>query len=469
MPFASFVLLCGMLAGASPADTTDWPHWRGPNRDGTVAASSGWDTGAWPPGEPIWKASVGVGSSSPVVVDRRVYVMGWADDHDTLRCLAADSGKVLWQTRYAAARYGRHATGDEGLYSGIIATPEVDPSTGLLYTLGVDGHLACWRLADGRPQWNLNLYDDYGAGQRAKIGRSGRRDYGYTTSPLVYGDWLIVEVGAERGTLVGFDKRTGREVWTSRANHQAGHTGSPVLMTVDAIPCVAVLALKTLLVVRLDAGHLGETMTEYAWETEFAQNIATPVVWKNRIIITSGYNHQTICMLDISRQGARKVWEQPQHSKVCSPIVHAGCIYWVHETPVCLDLETGRTLWEGPRRFGDAGSGIITADQRWILWTGRGDLVLAETAARSPGEFRELARSARLFRTEVWPHVVLAEGRIYCKDRDGNMACFAIDASEAKKPQAASQPKPPAAQQPPDSQTHVQTWPGTAPGQVSAR
>jgi hypothetical protein len=101
-------------------------------------------------------------------------------------------------------------------------------------------------------------------------------------------------------------------------------------------------------------------------------------------------------------------------------------IYWVYQTPICLDLKTGRRIWEGPRRFGDAGSSIITSDDRWILWTGRGDLILAETAARSPDAFRELARTPTLFRTDAWPHVVLAGGRLFCKDRDGNLVCFDI-------------------------------------------
>jgi outer membrane protein assembly factor BamB len=456
-----------------------WPHWRGPRRNAVVSEDSGWDAGAWPPRQAAWQAKVGIGGTSPVVLGQRLFVLGWADGRDTLHCLATDSGREIWKVHYEAPKYGRHATGDEGLYAGITATPEVDPDTGRLYTLGVDGHLACWQAADGREVWRVNLYDTYRAGQRPKIGRSGRRDYGYTASPLIHGDWLIVEVGAERGTLIAFDKQTGREVWASQTKHQAGHTGSPVPITVQGIPCVAVLALKFLLVVRLDPGHEGETLAEYPWETEYAQNIATPAVWENRVLITGGYNHQAICMLEITQQGARKVWEQPSFSLVCSPVIHDGRIYWVHQTPVCLDLETGRKLWEGPRRFGDAGSCIITSDDRWILWTGRGDLVLAETAARSPGEYRELARTATLFRNDVWPHVVLADRRLYCKDRDGNLFCFALASAADTAPAPTDVPhRPdipltvvpkPAADRPPlDLANQLRVWPGTTPDLVVA-
>jgi hypothetical protein len=49
-----------------------------------------------------------------------------------------------------------------------------------------------------------------------------------------------------------------------------------------------------------------------------------------------------------------------------------------------------------------------------------------ETAARSPKEYKELAVRDRIFGTHAWPHVTLAGGRLYCRDRDGNLVCFAL-------------------------------------------
>jgi hypothetical protein len=40
--------------------------------------------------------SVGIGATSLVVIDERVFIMGWADGHDTLRCLAADRRREIW-------------------------------------------------------------------------------------------------------------------------------------------------------------------------------------------------------------------------------------------------------------------------------------------------------------------------------------------------------------------------------------
>ena len=60
------------------------------------------------------------------------------------------------------------------------------------------------------------------------------------------------------------------------------------------------------------------------------------------------------------------------------------------------------------------------------MWGRRGDLALVETADRSPKKYKELARKTGIFKTDVWPHIVLSGGRLYCKDRAGNLKCFKL-------------------------------------------
>jgi outer membrane protein assembly factor BamB len=181
-----------------------------------------------------------------------------------------------------------------------------------------------------------------------------------------------------------------------------------------------------LLVLRTDAGHAGKTVAEYPWTTEFANNIATPVVHEDSVLITSAYNHNAITRLKISLQGAKKLWEAPHASGVCTPIVHRGRIYWAFQKLHCLDYETGKLVWSGGS-FGDAGSCILTADERLIIWGKQGKLVLAETDARSGGRYLELAVRENLAATDVWPHVVLSNRRLFLKDRTGNLTCFRLE------------------------------------------
>ena len=234
-------------------------------------------------------------------------MLGWKDGKDHLACLDAGTGKDLWTQSYPCPQYGRHKTGDEGMYSGPSSTPEYDPATGFLYTLSSDGDLICWDTnKKGARVWGFNLYEKHKAGQRPRIGRAGLRDYGYTSSPLVHDAWLLVEVGAKEGNLIAFDKRSGKRAWTSECHDPAGHNGGPTPIKVEGVPCVAVLTLHRLVVVRLDAGHEGKTVAEHPWETDFGNNIASPAVHENYVLITSAYNHQAICKLQhhAERRGA---------------------------------------------------------------------------------------------------------------------------------------------------------------------
>ncbi|MBN9518622.1 PQQ-binding-like beta-propeller repeat protein [bacterium] len=409
-----------------PATAADWPCWRGPTRDGHTAESSGWAGGKWLAEKPAWTAAVGAGASSPVVVGGKVYAFGRGGGGDVVRCLDARDGKEAWTVKAAGPLYGRFHAGDEGFYSGPSSTPEYDPHTKLLYTLGPDGDLRCRdTVAGGNEVWKLNLYDAYGAKQRPRIGRSPVRDYGYTSSPLVHRDWLLVEVGSPRGTLVAFDKRTGKEAWASEMSDEAGHTAGPVPMVVEGVPCVAVLTLRHLAVIRLDAGKEGKTVATFPWATDFANNVASPAVRDDFVLVTSAYNQNAICKLRVTLAGATEVWRKRFPSKVCTPVIAGGHVYLAWQRARCLDWETGEQVWEGGA-FGDAGSCVATADGRLIVYGGSGKLALVEGVGRSPAAYTELAVRDRIFGAVAWPHVALSGGRLFCRDREGNLACFPV-------------------------------------------
>ena len=378
-----FSLLIILLTAAS-AESADWPHWRGPARDDISSEPSGWDGNTWIKGE-LWKASVGEGSSSPLVIGDRVYLTGWSKNLDTLVCLDANTGKEQWRQSYASPRYGRHAVGDQKLYSGACSTPEYDSATGLLFTLGVDGNLKAWDTQNkGRNVWSLNLYDKYQAERRPEVAvrKKTQRDYGYMSSPLVSENQVIVEVGAKSGNLVAFDSKTGRELWKSEGRDEAGHTGGPVPITVQGVPCVAVLTLRNLIVTRIDSSNAGRTVATYPWTTDFANNISTPAVSGDSVIITSAYNHYAMCRVKVTLDGATKVWENKEvASGVCSPLIHDGHLYWAWRGVHCLDFATGKELWSGGN-VGSQGSCILSSDDRLIIYANKGSQHLEQSSAR---------------------------------------------------------------------------------------
>ena len=106
-------------------------------------------------------------------------------------------------------------------------------------------------------------------------------------------------------------------------------------------------------------------------------------------------------------------------------MIHKGYVYWCWRGLYCLDFKTGKPIWRGGV-FGDTASCIATTDDRLIIWGRRGDLVLAETAQRAPKKYQEVARQKDLMENDAWPHIVLSQGQLYCRDRDGNMQCFVL-------------------------------------------
>jgi len=86
------VLAAGLLAGnvalaQVPAKVGDWPQWRGPNRDGISADGP----------KVVWQVdSVGVGYSSIIVKDGRIYTQGDLDGVEHVIALDAADGKVVW-------------------------------------------------------------------------------------------------------------------------------------------------------------------------------------------------------------------------------------------------------------------------------------------------------------------------------------------------------------------------------------
>lgn len=88
------VLYCLLL----PAKGADWPNWRGPKYDGISAEKLPRDL---PESLPVvWTTEVGTGFCTVSVQGDRVLTMGNSKGKDTLWCLSATAGRVLWKHTY---------------------------------------------------------------------------------------------------------------------------------------------------------------------------------------------------------------------------------------------------------------------------------------------------------------------------------------------------------------------------------
>ncbi|MBY0513211.1 MAG: PQQ-binding-like beta-propeller repeat protein [Gemmataceae bacterium] len=223
--------------------------------------------------------------------------------------------------------------------------------------------------------------------------------------------------------MIAFDKRTGKEAWASELKDEAGHTGAMTPMTVEGVPCVAVWTQRNLAVVRLDAGREGQTVATFPWVTDFANSIAGPAVEGDCVLLAAAYNHNAMVKVRVTLAGAEEVWRKKYPSKVCTPVIHEGSIYVAWQRVRCIDWTTGDLKWEGGS-VADPGSCVVTGDGRLVVYGLNGKLILVEGAGRSPTAYKELAVRDKLFKSAAWPHVALAGGMVYCRDRDGNLAAF---------------------------------------------
>ena len=93
-------------------------------------------------------------------------------------------------------------------------------------------------------------------------------------------------------------------------------------------------------------------------------------------------------------------------------VIVNGLIFGATDALMCLDLATGKVKW----RTRSAGKGATTyADGKIYHRAEQGQMVLAEATG---AEYRELGRfEPPKSKASPWPHPVIAEGRLFLRDR----------------------------------------------------
>jgi len=253
------------------AAPTDWPQWRGMNRDGVSP-----ETGLlkeWPAdGPPLaWKiAGLGKGFSSVAIVGGKVFTMAGRKDGQHVVALDLATQKELWAAK----------VGDKG------GEPRCTPTVadGLVYALSTEGDLACVEAASGREVWRKNFANDFG----------GRMMSGwhYSESPLIDGEKLIVTPGGKDAALVALNRKTGATIWKTelpeigtKGGDGAGYTGA-VISNAAGVRQYVQLIGRGVIGVSADTGKL---LWHYNRVANGTANIPTPLAWDDYVFCSSGY------------------------------------------------------------------------------------------------------------------------------------------------------------------------------------
>ena len=191
---------------------------------------------------------------------------------------------------------------------GPAGTPSIDGDR--VYTLSHEGDLFCLAASNGKVLWRKNLLRDFGG---------SRQRWGYAGSPLVDGNLVIVDSGGVGASTVALDKTTGALKWKA-GDDEAGYS-SPVAFDLAGTRCIAVFKADAL--VGLNAAN-GQEMWRYRWKTSYDINAPTPMVFGDKIFITSGYG--TGCaLLQVSPGKATQIWRNKNmRSQLGSPVLVRG-------------------------------------------------------------------------------------------------------------------------------------------------
>jgi outer membrane protein assembly factor BamB len=415
-----FLIICLLLYGVvSIAGASDWPQWRGPNRNG-ISQEMGllkeWsDSGP----QVLWQVPLGEGFSGISVDGGRVYTMFSKDNDEFVVCLNASNGEEIWRFR-SDGNYDESMGGN-----GPRATPTIDGE--FLFTVSAHGKLYALNTENGEKVWSHDLQGEFGS----KMPR-----WGVCTSPLVEGDLLLVEVGGKDGkSIVAFDKKSGDVIWGSHTDI-LGYS-SPIAVTIGGIRQLIVFTGTQLVSVSPENGSL---YWKYPWQTQHDVNAATPVfIPPDKIFISSGYGKGAAVVRvrvmappetsagenegEESRENhaeikIEEIWKnQEMKNHFATSVLHGEYLYGFDNAILkCIDASTGTEKWK-TRGFGKGT--LMLADGHLIILSDRGKLGLAEA---TPSAYKEVA-NAEVLSGLCWTVPTLANGRLYARN-EKEMVCL---------------------------------------------
>lgn len=421
------------LAILSPAAADDWNQWLGPNRD-SVWNETGIITSIPEAGlKAKWRSPISQGFSGPAVASGRVFVTDYVVEKgdqafdpgkrnqltgtERVHCLDLNTGKVLWTHAYPCKYSISYGLGPR-------ATPTVDGEN--VYTLGGEGHLYCFDIADGSVKWMKDLKQEYGVKEAPM--------WGYAAHPLVVGDKLFCLVGGKGSVAVAFNKNTGDEIWRALDEENIGYC-PPTMIRAGGKDQLLIWHAASL-------NSLNPETGKSYWSVKIApayfMSIVAPIKHKNHLLVTGLQGSSTLLELNPDKPGVTEVWRgrgvQPDHNP---PVVFEDHIYGVDVKGHlrCIELVSGKRIWEdlatapNGRPAASTTGFIVRNGKHWYLTTEQGELIIAKL---SPNGYQELGRMSMIEPTAenwgrkiVWSHPAFANRCVFARN-DKEIVCYSL-------------------------------------------
>lgn len=344
-----YLLVPAALAALS-AIGANWMQFRGPGGLGS-SPEKGLPT-TWSSQENIvWRTQLpGPGTSSPVVVGKRVYLTcytgygvepGQGDMANLMRllvCVDRPTGKILWTRDFKPLLPESRYVGGNNTQHGYSSSTLASDGKRLYAFFGKSG-VYCLDL-DGKEIW------------RASVGTK-TNGWGSSNSPVLFKNLVIINASIESGALVALDRDSGKEVW--RADGIRSSWNTPVLVDVPKTGPELVLN-ESSAVIAFDPATGKELwrvtgFNGYVCPSVVAHKDVVYVVRGGALAIRAGGRG------DVTN--SHVLWRTKGSSLVASPVYHDGHLYWAAGNAFCLDAATGKDVYRNRLGGNYYASGLV--------------------------------------------------------------------------------------------------------------
>ena len=329
-----------LAASSTPRATAEnWPAWRGPRGDGTSLETN--LPTQWSATRNIaWKVPVpGVGHSSPIIWDDRVFMATAVPEKKerALLCFDRRTGKLLWQQTVLTADLEKKNS--ENSFAS--CTPATDGKRVYVAFLDVKQVAVAAFDLDGKRLWLV---------------RPGefQNDHGFSSSPVLYEDKIVLSGQGKQGNfLVALSPEDGRTLWKNDLPNPSNSFGQPLIRSLAGRPQIILCGNKAVTSYRPADG-------ERLWfvESPSTDFVITPVFSQQAglLLTTSSWPKRELQAINPDGEGdvteSKIVWRSvPGAPYVASPIAVDGYFLSVGEAGqeiYCFEASTGRVLWHQP-------------------------------------------------------------------------------------------------------------------------
>ena len=223
-------------------------------------------------------------------------------------------------------------------------------------------------------------------------------DWGFSSSPLVASDLLVVAVA---GQLVAYDRATGAPRWKGPKGGVS--YSSPVLATIGGVPQVLLMSGAGLLSV---APGDGRTLWEHKWK---GFPIVQPAVEADGTVLVAAASDSGTRRLAVAPKSVGWSVEERWTSPALKPYFNDFVVHQEHaygfdgRILACIDLADGRRVWKGGR-YGNGQLVLLPEQDLLLVLSDEGELALVKAV---PDAFTELAR-VKALEGKTWNHPALA-------------------------------------------------------------